>query len=67
MYDASTNGGLRGHGREFAEAWQRLRDEERLELAEDRALDLTRLSKIVDRFGESNALHRMTADLAPTL
>ena len=55
--------GLRGHGHEFADAMQRIRDEEKRELAEDRVIELARLSKLVDRFGESHALHRISRDL----
>jgi hypothetical protein len=43
---------------------QRIRDEEKLELAEDRVIDLQRLSKLVDRFGESHTLHRVNSELA---
>lgn len=64
MSDFPTNGGLRGRGREFAEALQRIRDQEKRELDEDRALDLARLTKVVERFGERNALYRMNRDLS---
>jgi len=42
---------------------QRIRDEEKLELAEDRAIDLLRLRKLVDRFGESHTLQRVNSEL----
>lgn len=64
MSDFPHAGGLRGHGHEFADAMQRIRDEEKRELAEDRVIDLARLSKFVQRIGESNTLHRVTDDLA---
>jgi len=63
MSDFPHAGGLRGHGHEFADGMQRIRDEEKLELAEDRVIDLLRLSKLVDRFGESHTLHRVKRDL----
>ena len=63
MSDFPHAGGLRGHGHEFADAMQRIRDEEKLELAEDREIDLARLSKLVDRVGASHTLHRVSQDL----
>jgi hypothetical protein len=42
---------------------QRIRDEEKLELAEDRVIDLLRLRKLVDRFGESHTLRRVNSEL----
>jgi hypothetical protein len=63
MSDFPHAGGLRGHGHEFAEAMQRIRDEEKRELAEDRVIDLLRLSRLVDRVGESHTLHRVKQDL----
>jgi len=64
MSDFPHAGGLRGHGHEFADAMQRIRDEEKLELAEDRVIDLLRLSRLVDRFGESHTLHRVNSELS---
>jgi len=43
---------------------QRIRDEEKLELAEDRVIDLLRLSRLVDRFGESHTLHLVNSELS---
>lgn len=63
MSDFPHAGGLRGHGHEFADALQRIRDEEKRELAEDRVIDLVRLRKLVDRFGESCIPRQTEPDL----
>jgi hypothetical protein len=64
MSDFPTSGALRGHGCEFADAMQQVREQEKQELAEDRRIDLTRLAQTVERIDERNMMHRLSSELS---